>query len=514
MGEAEILQLAQKFLFSEKGKKLIGKDIDLSSIENQIKTELQSKIQDLKSKGENIDVTKKSDKTREERKQDRQDARVQNREEREKRRDERKKEREARKERGGTVGQFIPKFADFITRGRLYDKFNSQPLDGVKVQIAIREPLQGLIIPVGSSDFNPPTSDLTGEFTINYRLPYLPFNNKIILEEVFVLYTKEGYLPLTQPILTGEREAKTYLSPFPLVSLSQAADEALPEYLGEYYPIYKDIREGFLAPKEKLLIIRKKQILKSVKTIQTTLLPLVIELLLAFGITKLSEKNQKTCPPIPTLENNVQRRNRVVRQLNNLYRQVTLNVSIAAALTAIASVVKSGKDTIQNLQLPLGTPVGVGVPYSVVSKLQAVEAVLSEYESDNKELNKQIINSLILLTTSITAIVILLKLLDELTQECSTELNIQPEAISQELIDLNSEAEEEGVVSVSNINGFTLEVQTIEDNAVGDLKRRQAVGKNSQGIIMVKGDPSFSSSDQILLNELAFYIQSNNLKAF
>jgi precorrin-6B methylase 1 len=54
----------------------------------------------------------------------------------------------------------------------------------------------------------------------------------------------------------------------------------------------------------------------------------------------------------------------------------------------------------------------------------------------------------------------------------------------------------------------------MDQNAVGKLKRRQAVGKNSQGIILVKGDPSFSSSDQILINELAFYIQSNNLKAF
>ena len=63
-------------------------------------------------------------------------------------------------------------------------------------------------------------------------------------------------------------------------------------------------------------------------------------------------------------------------------------------------------------------------------------------------------------------------------------------------------------------DGLFETILTIDQNAVGKLKRRQAVGKNSQGIILVKGDPSFSSSDQILINELAFYIQSNNLKAF
>ena len=111
-------------------------------------------------------------------------------------------------------------------------------------------------------------------------------------------------------------------------------------------------------------------------------------------------------------------------------------------------------------------------------------------------------------------ILLLLKGIDQLTQECAKEEDIDLEPISQELTDLTNEATEEGVTSVNKINGFTLEVQTIDQNAVGKLKRRQAVGKNSQGIILVKGDPSFSSSDQILINELAFYIQSNNLKAF
>ena len=39
MGEEQLLQLAQEFLFSDAGKKLIGKDIDLSSLENQIKSD-------------------------------------------------------------------------------------------------------------------------------------------------------------------------------------------------------------------------------------------------------------------------------------------------------------------------------------------------------------------------------------------------------------------------------------------------------------------------------------------
>jgi len=434
MGEEQLLQLAQEFLFSDAGKKLIGDTIDLDSLKSQITSELKAQALEFQSRANERDVTEKSTLSREERKAARQDERTQNREEREKRVQERKEERkkraEARKERGGTIGQFIPKFRPYTTSGRVFDQFTKQPLKGVKVQIAIKDPITGGIIPI-SGERVKEEGEVTkkdiytiddGSFIISYRLPYLPYNDKILVE-TYVLYTKESYLPLPQSLLTGEREAKTDLPAFSLISLSQAASDALPEYLGEYYPI---------------------------------------ELLLAFGITKLSEKNQKVCPSASTLNTNVERRNRVVRQLNQIFRQITLNTAIAAALTAIAALIKTNKNVIKNSPIPLGAPVGVGVPYSAVSKLQEVEDVLTELESDNEELNKQIINGLVLLTAAITTILVLLKLLDEMTQECATELNVQPEAISQELINLSNEATEEGVTSPNSINGFTLEVQAMD----------------------------------------------------
>ena len=45
------------------------------------------------------------------------------------------------------------------------------------------------------------------------------------------------------------------------------------------------------------------------------------------------------------------------------------------------------------------------------------------------------------------------------------------------------------------------------------LKRRRALARNKQGVVMLKGEFSFSSIDQILIDELVFYIQQNNLKA-
>ena len=45
------------------------------------------------------------------------------------------------------------------------------------------------------------------------------------------------------------------------------------------------------------------------------------------------------------------------------------------------------------------------------------------------------------------------------------------------------------------------------------LKRRRAIATNKQNIVMLRGEFSFSSIDQILIDELVFYIEQNNLKA-
>ena len=44
------------------------------------------------------------------------------------------------------------------------------------------------------------------------------------------------------------------------------------------------------------------------------------------------------------------------------------------------------------------------------------------------------------------------------------------------------------------------------------LKRRRALARNKQGVVMLKGEWSFSSIDQLLINELVFYLQNVKVK--
>ena len=58
-----------------------------------------------------------------------------------------------------------------------------------------------------------------------------------------------------------------------------------------------------------------------------------------------------------------------------------------------------------------------------------------------------------------------------------------------------------------------MEVLSISGTGSSQLKRRQAIARNKAGVIMLRGDISFASNDQILIDQLVYYIKANNLKA-
>ena len=484
MGENTLLTLSKSYLLTEEGKKLIDGGLDISSLKSQLQNPLRSVADSTSSEG----ISSKPNATREERKKVRQEKKqVQ------------KDQIQAQKEQ---ANQYTPELKQFNIKGRIYDKKESIPLQGVKVEVVIEDPVYLKISEPGYS-----TSTLEdGTFEIDIKLPILPIDQKVLLQPKF-LYTKDGYLPETQEILTLDREAKTDLNLYPLLNLETAGKEELAALINTTNKKIKEVNVIALNIPEKIVVARRKAIMNLVSIIQTRLFPLALSLLLAFGITKLTQKNQKICPTRNLLLSNIAKRNRIVKQLNQIFVSIALNTALATALTLIVNQFRAGR--IQIASLPIPTPL-----YPITAAFQQIDEILKELEEQNKELNKQILIALIFLVASLIIILLLLKGIDQLTQECAKEEDIDLEPISQELTDLTNEATEEGVTSVNKINGFTLEVQAMDQNAVGKLKRRQAVGKNSQGIILVKGDPSFSSSDQILINELAFYIQSNNLKAF
>ena len=365
-----------------------------------------------------------------------------------------------------------------------------------------------------------PKTNSQGQFEIEARVAVLPFNNKVLSagSGPFLTYTKSGYAPSTQNVLNLDKTIKSDLSTFSLVNINEAAKQVQADVQNKIDEGKATLNAIYLNGVEILIVAKRKSIMRVVEIIKTRLVPLAIGMLIAFGITKLAQKSQKTCPSPDQLKDVIRRRNSVVKQLNQIFKAVALNSALAVAFLAISKVVRGARSTIDSIPLPLalGGPGPIGLvfsqTYSFVAKLQNVKDLLKDLEESNKDLNKQILIALVFLVVALIIILLLLKGIDDLIQECSRDENIEFEEVSEELLDLTQEAEEEGIPVIKSVNGFTLSVETLK-NTPGQLKRRQAIAKDSRGITLLKGEPSFASSDQILIDELVFYIQQNNLKA-
>ena len=572
MDQSQILEIVNKSLNTEKGKKLLGAPLDIKSITSRL-SELGNKF------GVDVSTILSADKeslreaitratdpdgkrlTREQRRQNRANKRKSRRERLEQRLE------EAGVDPSQDIGKIsaeiqilksklksqTPTFETFKISGRLFDKTNGKPLQGVNISVGVSTSILGEekvepTLSIGNQDLISPEininpndfiyvpapfllesrdniTDKKGNFTIKVKVPVIPANQKTPLD-IALLFSKSGFLPSTSTILNGDRTIKTTLSASSITNIEEAAKNLSQEYRDKIDQAQSKVSSLALDLFDKVISVRKDSIAKVVDTIKTKLLPLAVSLLLAFGIAKVTQMNRKTCPTPTALDNVFRTRNRVVRQLNQLFRTITINTALAAAFFALAKTLKGVRLSLDAIPAPqaVGTfpakdfgGLIFAQPYSFTAKLQAISAKLKELEEQNESLNRAILTSLIFLIAGCATVVILLKSIDKLIQECAEEAGgsqLQLVAINQELLDLAEEEEEDGNPVIPALNGFIFSVETDNKNPVGTLKRRFAVAKNNQGVTLLKGEPSFSSSDQILIDELIFYIQQNDLKAF
>jgi len=584
----DLISLATDFLNTPKGKLLLGEEINIAGITSRIQ-ELSTTynidleelaVSTLEEKTEAITQTKKVDKTLSAKERIKAKSSQLNED---KKNIVKKVKEEILLLKQKLVSQ-IPKLETYTITGRLFDQQTGNVLNGASVTLGVNtdiNPTPDVNLPVDPNlisnlpniDFPDlvyipvplykTKTDEKGEFSLEIKVPIIPQNQKTPLN-LGVLYSKSKYVPSGSPIINGDKTIKTNLSASSLINIDKAAESISQEYNDTIDKAQQFIENFGLTLPNKLISVRKFSIAKLVNVIKSKLIPLAVGILLAFGISKLSQANRKTCPTPEELAELIRRRNRIVRQLNQMYATITINTALAAAFLALSKSLKGirlSMDAIPALQT-IGTPpakdwggVVFSQPYSFTAKLQHINDELEKLEEQFDGMNRATLVALVILIAGTVTCILLLQGIDNMAQECAEESggwilvsgsgengpplnpppnpespytdpdgsiwtwdnngnNVELELINQELLDLSAEQEEDGNPVIKNINGFTMAVITDDKNPVGSLKRRYAVAKNNQGIVQLKGEPSFSASDQILIDELVFYIQQNDLKAF
>lgn len=403
--------------------------------------------------------------------------------------------------------------------GRAVEEGNNDPLKGVKVTFSAQHEDDGEITEKVYTDKN-------GKYVIKVSVE-VDDKGKITekISGVKLTYEKSGYSTTSTTPLTSENKIKTKINLTKLVTEKKQTEKDVAQSSTVSDSTTKAVAQGSVPS----LPTPQKAINKAVQTIQDKLLPYIIGILVAFGITQIKkwlegqnnlENTPTKCPSRANLRKQISKRNKIVRQLNNLYKIVDAAVKAVGIALSLIKIFQLLLNLFGRLPIPstFGTPPGPAGGVIKSFSLGDINRQASKFEMIKNKLKLYskiatiILTALILLRFYLKAALDLLKIVDQKVNECAEEA-FELEEISAELLAIQAQEVEDGNPIIKIVNGFDMSVQVVPKTEVGSLVKRQAIAKDSKGIIVLKGEPSFSASDQILIDELAFYITNNNLKA-
>ena len=275
---------------------------------------------------------------------------------------------------------------------------------------------------------------------------------------------------------------------------------------------------------------QNEKLAKVSRELTSTMLPVVLTMAASFGVSKLGEKVEKgkgkiqdiigeiSCPTTEDGQSNqeviikiIAKKNKLVKQLNDTLNIInTTTKALGIAGTSI-EIMNASYLILKNIPIPSSTGVpGVpGIPINVINNIQDTKIKIEKTIASLRGFNIGLLATLVVLRQTLVKIIAYLNALDGMIQFCSPDSS--QEQISKELTALTVQQTEQTSPIVIDVNGFSLAMET--EPTTNPLKRRRAIAKNKGNVIMLQGEWSFSSIDQILIDELVFYIQVNNLKA-
>ncbi len=403
-----------------------------------------------------------------------------------------------------TQGEPSRDLIEYTIKGKIID-IDNQPLGGALISDNVKK--TGL---KGSNTNSEPNGEflLKGEYKKNTKF-------KIRIK-------KEDYTQYETTPFTLDGFVKYNLGPIKLTSIKAEIQKSLKQGI----PMTDSQMIELKIPKVNLEMAQQQFMNGIINTVKTTLLPSVLVMIAEFGVSKAQDAIDKsfeemgaTCPTDLNLL--IERKNKLTKQLNNLYNSlnrikvgvetvdkiITISQIVAGVLSGLVTAFPSipfSPDPTKILTTPIPDPTG-----KMDSVLDRISKTLGKFKLVSS-------STLIVLTVLISLLQMILNylsLLDNLIQNCATETSLPQEQISEDLLLSTQQQSQQLSPVVINVNGFEMGVIPVDNSTVGGLKRRKAIARNSQGIIMLQGEPSFSSNDQILIDELVFYIKQNDLKA-
>jgi hypothetical protein len=262
------------------------------------------------------------------------------------------------------------------------------------------------------------------------------------------------------------------------------------------------------------------------------LIPKIIDIATQTGIQNIGELKEKLpdfCLPPDELKKILTIRNALVDKLNSASQTINQLKKIVDPLNTVVTVTSTVVNTINTVSTITKASIPL-IPTPPPGSPDPGKALLVSLDSLNKVLAKttpkitKAQNTISSIATTVTfvnnillKIIGLLNSIDKYLKGCNATSDtdiLTP--LDSSLTQLEQEqaaalAQSEIPSSLTNYQGFILEV--ITEAYSPTVNRVKAVAKNAQGIILLQTPLSFTTTPQVLIEEIKLIIDSNNLKA-
>jgi hypothetical protein len=250
----------------------------------------------------------------------------------------------------------------------------------------------------------------------------------------------------------------------------------------------------------------------------TTVLSLASQLGIE-GIDGTNPTLPSVCPSQPTLDRALQIRNSLGVDIENTSKYIMVVDSSLQLLTPVINGTVSAVDALNVVKTAtsLATKLIPVVPGAVTALLSDLDDIRSflVFKSDGTPKLPQLKRALTIGSQYISdaakvlqTIVITLQVIDAVLEKCG----VKPNGLgsdSTNLLDTVKLADSSIINEV--YQGFTFSI--VEKQFSPTLKQRIGQAKNSQGIVLLQTEPSFTTDPQVLVEELKLIIDRDNLKA-
>lgn len=241
-------------------------------------------------------------------------------------------------------------------------------------------------------------------------------------------------------------------------------------------------------------------------------------------ITKIQDKFINECPDSDAILETIEIQNKLLNSVNLFYKRIQKYRPFVSKLEAPLTIARNAVLLLKSLPLPSSVPPGVGIPVGVLNtfsdSLAFITRTINSIDSDVSSANDLLdstISSLDNARDNLKSVSLKMETCVGALEdsEIKTKLlnKIQP-AINTgtEGIPLDSKGNLDTRYEYRSSSGKDYTLLILNDPSFEiNVPRRVAVAKNRNGVVVIRGDSSFSSDTQVLLDELKFKIENQLL---